>query len=263
MSTRPRRGRQPQQPELFATDGDRPAEVTRPAPDPTPARGRPRLRTANRQQIVFRSAPLDALIPEEHTARVVRAYVEGLDLAPLYDLIKSVERGPGRAPIDPKILTALWLYATVEGVGSARQLDRLCRDHVAYQWIVGDVSTNYHTIADFRTDHVEVLDNLLTAGVAALMAEDLVDLNRVAQDGVRVRASAGPSSFRRRPTLEEALAQAEAQVEALRAEVEDDPGTAEKRQKAARERAARERVERVKQALDRLPELEAKRSEER
>jgi hypothetical protein len=153
---------------------------------------------------------------------------------------------------------ALWLYATVEGVGSARRLDGLCRDHAAFQWIVGDVSTNYHTLADFRTDHGELLDDLLTKSVAALVAEGLVDLNRVAQDGMRVRASAGAASFRRRPTLEEALAQAEAQVEALRAEVEEDPASSDRRQKGARERAARERAERIEAALGRLPELEAK-----
>jgi transposase len=221
-------------------------------------RGRPRLRTANRQQIVFRAAPLDALLPADHPARVVWDYVEGLDLDPLYDRIKAIAGRPGRAPIDPKILMALWLYATVEGVGSARQLDGLCRDHAAFQWIVGDVSTNYHTLADFRTDHGELLDDLLTKSVAALVTEGLVDLNRVAQDGMRVRASAGAASFRRRPTLEEALAQAEAQVEALRAEAEEDPAASDRREKGARQRAVRERAERVKAALERLPELEAK-----
>jgi transposase len=223
-----------------------------------PARGRPRLRTANRQQVVFRAASLDALIPHDHPARVVWDYVEGLDLSPLYDRIKSVERGPGRDAIDPKILMALWLYATVEGVGSARKLDELCREHAAFQWIAGDVSTNYHTLADFRTGHVELLDGLLTQSVAALVAEELVDLNRVAQDGMRVRASAGAASFRRRPTLEEALAQAEAQVEALRVEVEEDPAASDRRDKGARQRAARERAERIRAALERLPELEAR-----
>jgi transposase len=228
-------------------------------PEPVdPGKGRPRLRTANRQQVVFRAAPLDALIPGDHPARVVWDYVEGLDLGPLYDRIKAVAGRPGRAPIDPKILMALWLYATVEGIGSARQLDGLCRDHVAFQWLVGDVSTNYHTLADFRTDHGELLDDLLTKSVAALVTEGLVDLNRVAQDGMRVRASAGAASFRRRPTLEEALAQAEAQVEALRAEVEEDPAASDRRQRGARERATRERAERIKAALDRLPELEAR-----
>ena len=216
------------------------------------------MRSANRQQVVFRAGPLDALIPQDHPARIVWDYVEGLDLAPLYDRIKAVERGPGRTPIDPKILMALWLYATVEAVGSARRLDELCREHAAFQWVAGDVSTNYHTLADFRTHHVELLDGLLTQSVAALIAEDLVDLNRVAQDGMRVRASAGAASFRRRPTLEEALVEAEAQIEALRSEVEEDPTAGDRRERAARERAARERAARIKRALERLPELEAK-----
>jgi transposase len=235
-----------------------PAEPPAEPQPETLGRGQPRLRAANRSQIVFRAAPLDALLPPDHPARTVWAYVEGLDLTPLYQRIKAVERGPGRAPIDPKILMALWLYATIEGIGSARHLDELCREHTAFQWIAGDVSTNYHTLADFRTAHVALLDDLLTQGVAALMAEGLVELNRVAQDGMRVRASAGAASFRRRPTLEEALAEAQGQVTALRQEVQEDPAATDRRQKAARERAARERLERVQQALARLPELEAK-----
>ncbi len=220
--------------------------------------GRPRLRRANRQQIVYRALPLDALLAEDHTARAIWAYVEGLDLETLYQAIGSVHGGSGRAATDPRILLALWLYATVEGVGSARELDRLCRDHLAYRWIAGDVPMNYHTLADFRTEHLALLDGLLTRSVATLMAEDLVDLNRVAQDGMRVRASAGAASFRRRPTLEEALEQAEAQVQALRAEVEEDPAAADRRQRGARQRVTRERAERIKAALGRLPELEAK-----
>jgi transposase len=255
MSTPKRRASDPEQPTLFELPT---ADVPPPAVG-TPAVGTPRRRRADRQQVVFRASPLDALIPDDHPARTVWAYVEGLDLTPLYDRIRSVEGGPGRAPIDPKILMALWLYATIEGVGSARRLDELCRTHASFQWIAGDVSTHYHTLADFRTDHVALLDDLLTRGVAALLAEDLVDLNRVAQDGMRVRASAGAASFRRRPTLEEALTQAEAQVEALRVEAAEDPAASDRREKAARPRAARERAERVKAALGRLPELEARR----
>jgi transposase len=259
MSTPSHRKRSPvQQATLFALPDDAPPSA-RPIPDAT---GRPRLRTANRQQIVFRAAPLDALLPQDHPARIIWDYAEGLDLSPLYRRIKAVEGGPGRAPIDPKILMALWLYATIEGIGSARHLDELCREHDAFRWIVGDVSTNYHTLADFRTEHVELLDDLLTKGVATLTAEGLVELNRVAQDGMRVRASAGAASFRRRPTLGEAYEQAQAQVHALRDEVEADPGAEDRRHKAAQQRAARERAERVQAALGRLPELEAKKRPE-
>src|SRR5205807_2539320 len=135
--------------------------------------GSPRLRRAQRDQIVMRNLPLDALLPEDHRARIVWQYVQGLDLTALYQKILAVEGGKGRAATDPRILLALWLYATVEGVGSARALDRLCEEHVAYQWLAGDVPMNYHTLADFRTAHPEFLDELLTNGVATLMQEGL------------------------------------------------------------------------------------------
>lgn len=244
-----------EQPTLFDLPPDEPTTTAQPA-----GGGRPRLRRANRHQVGYRALALDALLPADHTARVIWAYVEGVDLTPLYDAIASVHGGSGRPATDPRILLALWLYATADGVGSARHLDRLCNDHVAYQWIAGDVPMNYHTLADFRTGHVALLDGLLTRSIATLLAEGLIQLNRVAQDGMRVRASAGAASFRRRPTLDEALTQAEAQVEALRAEAEAEGDTtaADRRQKAARERAARERAERVRAALARLPELEAR-----
>ena len=201
---------------------------------------------------------LEAMLAEDHQARVVWEYVEGLDLACLYDSIRAVEGRAGRDAIDPRILMALWLYATLDGVGSARELGRLCEDHVAYQWICGGVSVNYHTLSDFRTANVELLDRLLTRGVAGLMHEGLVTMNRVAQDGMRVRAHAGTSSFRRDKTLDRLEQEAKQQVEALRKELQDDPGAANKRQQAARERARRERQERIARARQVLPDVQAR-----
>ena len=225
---------------------------------PLEVKTEPRLQRPNRAQIELRPVDLEGLLPADHRARVVWEFVEGLDLAPLYVEIKAVEGHAGRPPIDPAILMALWLYATVEGVGSARAVARLCEEHDAYRWLCGGVSVNYHTLADFRVQHVECLDGLLTTSVATLRAEGLVTLTRVAQDGVRVRASAGAASFRRRPRLEAFLAEAEEQVEALRRELHDDPGATTRRQAAAQQRAATERRQRVAKALEQLPEVEAK-----
>jgi transposase len=224
----------------------------------TPLFGTPRFQAAVRDQVCFRAASLDELIAQEHPVRIVWDYALQADLSSLYQQIKAVQGHAGRPPIDPRILFALWLYATTRGVGSARLLDELCREKIDYQWICGDVGVNYHTLADFRREHGELLEGLLTQSVAVLMAEGLVDLQRVAQDGMRVRASAGAASFRRKPTLEEALAEAQAQVEALRREREDDPKASNDRQKQARRRAAEDRAARIAAALERLPELEAK-----
>lgn len=229
-----------------------------------PRSGPRRLRRAVRNQIEMQTCALDELLEREHQARIVWEWVQTLDLSELEARIQAVEHGPGQAPADPRILMALWLYATLRGVGSARELDRLCRDHIAYRWICGGVSMNYHTLADFRTQHVELLDRLLTKSVAALFAEGLVSLDRVAQDGMKVRASAGAASFRRRPTLQEALCDAEAQLAALQSELTVDPGAGKRRAQAARERAARERASRLQAALDQLPAIEAlKRPSER
>jgi transposase len=204
----------------------------------------------------MQTSSLDAMLAEDHQARVVWEYVEGLDLTCLYDSIRAVEGRPGRDPIDPQILMALWLYATLDGVGAARELDRLCEAHTAYKWICGGVSVNYHTLSDFRTANVELLDRLLTQSVAGLMLEGLVTMNRVAQDGMRVRAAAGSSSFRRGETLKRLEEEAQEQVETLRKELRDDPVAANKRQRAARERARRERQERIARARQEFSKVE-------
>lgn len=225
------------------------------------AAGAPRLRTPQREQVEFRACCWNDLLPTDHQARIVWSFVEKLDLSPLHARIKAVERNAGRSAIDPRILFALWLYATLRGVGSARELARRCdakTGELAFQWICGGVSVNYHTLADFRTEHVELLDATLTHSVAVLMQEGLVTLDRVAQDGMKVRTSAGAASFRRRATLEEHLEQAQQQIEALKQELNADPAAANRRQQAARERAARERAERLQEALRQLEEVEAK-----
>lgn len=217
----------------------------------------PRLRSPDRQAVLD-ATPIDGLLESDHQARVVWDFCRGLDLSPLLDPIRARQGRPGRPALDPRLAIALWLYATLEAVGSARALATLCTEHNAFRWLCGGVTVNYHTLADVRVEHLDFLDPLLTHSVAVLREQGLVDLNRVAQDGTRVRASAGAASFRRQPTLRECLAEAEGQVARLREELDDDPSAGSRRQAAARERAARERVERVQAALDRLPELEAK-----
>jgi transposase len=217
----------------------------------------PRLRQPDRQQVLPPIA-LDDLLETDHQARVVWDFCLGLDLEPLYGSIRSREGGPGRAAIDPRLCVAPWLYATLEGVGSARALAWLCGNHHAFRWLCGGVSVNHHTLSDFRVGHVDLLDRLLTHSVAVLREQGLVDLNRVAHDGMRVRASAGAASFHRRPTLEHCLQEAEDQVVRLKEELDDAPAAPSRRHAAARERAERERAERLRRALERLPELEAK-----
>jgi transposase len=219
-----------------------------------------RFKCANRRQREWRDACWDDFVPEDHPVRGVWQFVEGLDLSPIIATYKTVAGVPGANPIDVRILMTLWLYATLRGIGSARELARRCGEEgeIPFQWICGGVTVNHHTLSTFRTTHVEFLDRLLTNGVAVLLHEGLVDMQRVAQDGMRVRASAGSSSFRRRESLEKYRQEAEAQIAALKAELENDTTSASRRQQAAKERAAAERQARIEAALKQLPEIEAK-----
>lgn len=221
--------------------------------------GRPRLREPVRDQIELRAVELDGIIGADHPARIIWAYVERLELGALEARVKAREGHPGHPPIAPRLLLALWLYATSDGVGSARALARLCGSHDAYRWLVGGVSVNHHTLGEFRTAHAELLDELLAENVAALAAAGLIDLETLAQDGLRVRAAAGAGSFRRRAAVETHLERARRVVARLKHELDADPDAANRRITAARERAARERESRVASALDRLAAIEAQR----
>jgi transposase len=221
--------------------------------------GAPRLREPVRDQIELRAVDLDALLAPEHPARVIWDYVQKLDLRELEEATRAREHTPGQAPASPRLLLALWLFATSQGIGSARALDRLCKSHDAYRWLCGGVSVNYHGLSDFRIAHPDLLDRLLTENVATLSMAGVIDLDEVVQDGTRVRASAGASSFRRKKKLHKELKKATRLVERLKQESDDDPDASNRRIRAAQERAARERAERVTAAEKALSEIERQR----
>lgn len=218
--------------------------------------GNKRVLTPNRTQLRLMPLDLDRMVREDDPVRAVWAFVERLDLSAFYDEIRAVESGSGRPAIDPKILMALWLFGTIEGVGSAREIARLCETDWRYQWICGGVTPGYHVLSDFRSLSEKQFDTLLTNTVAVLIEKELVTLDRVAQDGMKVRASAGSGSFRTKKRLEECREIARQHVDELKKELEHDPTAGTRRRDAARLRAASERKQRIDEALAEMPEIE-------
>lgn len=214
--------------------------------------GKPRIKAACRIQYEFHNTTLDALIDENHPVRSVWAYVEALDLSLLYQNIQSVEGNAGRTAIDPKILLALWLYATIEGIGSAYVLTRYCKEHNAFRWICGGVDIERRTITNFRVAQSEFFEGLLAQSVAVLLNNGLVELKEIAQDGIRVRAHAGSSSFRREKKLKILLKIAQDRVAFLRKEVEENPAANSKRQLEAKKRTREDRKNRIEESLKEL-----------
>src|SRR5262245_12708688 len=193
------------------------------------AEGEARVKRPDRRQSILRPQVIDQLIPPDHRARAIVKFVEQMDLDAFYAAIKSRGTDPGRPATDPAMLIALWLFATSEGVGSGRQVERLCERDDAYRWICGGVQVNYHSLTDFRVDHGAALDNLMTQVLGVLMHQGLVALKRVAQDGVRVRANAGAASFRSHKGLRKCLKEAKEQVRQAKAMLDkDDPTRTDK-----------------------------------
>lgn len=231
---------------------------SQPTPDP---KAPPRLRRPQRQQRIVPPRTFDDLVPEDHPVRAVWALVQRWDLTLFLQRIRARGERPGRAATDPQLLIALWLYATIEGIGCGRQLARLCTESDPYRWLCGGVSLNYHTLNEFRVDHEEALDDLLTQMIAVLTQAQIVSLERIAQDGTRIRASAGVNSFGEKATLEKHLEEARAHLEAVQ-QAAADP-TLSARQKAARKRGARERSERLEQALVELAKVEQAKAQQK
>ena len=227
------------------------------------AGGEARVVRPDRSQLRWDMVDLESLLSPDYRARMVWAFVEQMDLEGFYAAIGSREGEAGRPAADPAVLLALWLFATVEGVGSARELERLVERDVAYRWLAGGVAVNYHGLADFRVGHGELIDRLLSESIAVLMSEGLVDLDEVMADGTKIAASAGKGSFGRESRITRVERQAAERIARLKGEIDSDPGASTRRRQAARERAARDiaaRAAKAKEALERLRKEKEKRT---
>jgi transposase len=224
-----------------------------PATPPLPV-AEPRLRRADRSQVLLRPCSLEESVDSEDPVRIVWTLVCRWDLSLFLAAITARGEASGRAATDPRILVCLWLYAYTQGISNGREVDRLCQSHDAFRWICGGVSLNYHTINDFRVDHEKALDELLTQMIAALTSAKLIDVCRISNDGTRQRAGAGRGSFKTAGKLAEHLQDAREHVRLLKQQAED-PAILARRQKAM-ERAARERMERLERAVEEAKKVE-------
>ena len=148
----------------------------------SPTDRRLRLRCANRADVLRVPARLENLIASDHPARQIWELVQGLDLSEFYADIQVEDGTPGAPATDPLILVALWVYATSQGETCARAVADLCVNHLAYIWLCGGVSMNYHTLSDFRTQYGAALDQLMTQVVRRMRDAGLIEFDAHAQD---------------------------------------------------------------------------------
>jgi transposase len=216
-----------------------------------------RIKEAKREQMSMEIVDYNELIPEEHPARIIVKFVEELNLEGFYSDIKSLPGVAGRSATDPKLLLCLWLYATLEGIGSARLLEKLCERDAAFRWICGGVGVNYHTLSDFRHENGARLDQLLTDIMSTFIIKGIVRLKSLIVDGTKVKASASKKSFKRKTRLNKIKKETAHYIEELRRELDRDPNAGNRRREAARLSAQEKIKAKVEAALAELPKVEA------
>ncbi len=214
---------------------------------------KPRNEVIDREQLCWRRVDVERLIGEEHAARAIWEFVGRLDMSGYREEVRAVEGKAGRPGWEPRLLISLWVYAYSQGVGSARAIEELCEWEPAYQWLTGSRVVNAHTLSDFRVKHDKALQGLFVQILGLLSADGLITLERVMQDGTKIRAKAAQDSFRRKERVEQALKEAKEQVAALQAQSEEETS---RRMATACQRAARERQERLEQVLKEFEQLE-------
>jgi transposase len=214
--------------------------------------GKPRYEVIDREQLSWRPIDIERLIGAEHPARAIWEFIGRLDLSPYQEEARAVEGKAGRPGWEPRLLVSLWVYGYSQGIGSARAIEELCEWEPAYQWLTGSRVINAHTLSDFRVKHDTALNGLFVQTLGLLSVDGLITLERVMQDGTKIRAKAAADSFRRQERVEQALQEAKAQVASVEAMSEEEGS---RRMAKARQRAARERQERLEQALKEFVQL--------
>jgi len=213
-----------------------------------------KMRTVERKQYFMETVNLEDMVAEDDMVRAIWAFVERLDLIAYYNKIKSRVNEAGSPAYNPKVLLAMWIYAYSQGISSAREVEKLSQETKTWRWLCGDQPINYHTLSDFRVGHKEELDELFVNSLGVLSAEGLITLERITQDGTKIRASAGIDTFRGEEKLKAHLKAAREQVELL-SNPESEPVT--KREQKARERAVVERRQKLEQAMQEYEKLKA------
>ena len=218
-------------------------------------RPRPRVQAIDRQQGWLRSVVVEELVEEDHPVRAIWELTGQVDLSRYEEAIRAVEGVAGAEATAPRLLVSLWIWAYSQGVSSAREIERRCGYHPAYQWLTGMSVINHHTLSDFRTKQGAALEELFVEVLGVLSSEDLVDLERVMHDGMKVKAYAGADSFRREARLQKHLEAAREQVVEMNRLANGEETSAQ--MVAARQRAAREKQQRLELALQELKKIQA------
>lgn len=236
------------QPTLFELDPPKKSKPSHPA-----KHLKRKMKTAERKQIQFKAESLDDSIPQDHLVRAIWNFVEILDFSSAYQRYQSLSDGVGRAFVDPKILTALWIYAICDGIVSSRKIAKYCLENKAYAWICGNVNVGHHLLSAFRSNFSDLFDDFVVQSITILYNKGLITLKGVSQDGTKIRASASNSMSRKSSLVAKAI-DINKHIKVLEKKVQT--GEFDKEQKKQKERELVEAKKKKERLIEAAKELQ-------
>ncbi|HEX3860629.1 MAG TPA: transposase [Stellaceae bacterium] len=207
------------------------------------------LQHPNRGEVREQVVAVDDLVALDHPVRSVWAMAEGLDLS-------AWTGAPGEpARPAPALFLALWLWATIEGIGSARHIARLCEQRLAYRWLCGGVAIDPEMLISFR--HASGIEPLLARSLAALTEERIITLELLAPEALTAQRLTGPSPARRRRRLRALAEAATTRLHTSSTTLDrEDPIADEHLMRTIAGHAARQRRDRIGAVLARVKEFD-------
>jgi transposase len=163
------------------------------------------FRRAARDQPFLPPPDLRDWLPADHLAWFVLDVVDQLDLGPFLRGYRA--DGHGHPAYDPTTLLGVLLYAYATGVRSSRQIERRCREDLAFRVLAGNQLPDHVTIARFRVRHQQALAGFLVESLRLCAAAGMVKVGTVALDGTKVAANAANKASRTHDKLEAEVAE--------------------------------------------------------
>ena len=210
------------------------------------------LRPVNREQAWLLPPTLDDLLPVDHPARFVAAFVDELDRCAWAGMEIDIEGDPLGAPAyDPQVLLNIWLYGFMTGVRSCRKLEAACRDQIPFLWLTGWQHPDHNTLWWFYQAHRSAMRSLLKHTIRTAVEVGLVDLAVQALDGTKIAANAAGDQTYDAVGLQRLMARTETAIRELEAQNEggDDPLPPRLPTELQRAQTLRERIQ---HAMNRL-----------
>ena len=184
------------------------------------------LRPLNREQSWLFPPTVDELLPDDHPARFVAEFVDGLDRTQWAEMGVGLDGDPLGAPAyHPRALLSVWLYGFMTGARSSRKLEAACRDQIPYLWLTGWQHPDHNTLWRFYQAHRGAMRTLMKCTVGTAVGMGLVDLAIQAVDGTKIPGNASTDRTYNAVTLQKLLDRTEAAIAELEAQNEggDDP----------------------------------------